>query len=319
MVELRDKKILLTGGKGFLGSYVYRTLIQSGVPEKNIKITLSKNDDLRDRAGCARAIKGNDVVIHCAGKIGGISYTLEHPGEVFYDNAAMALNMFEESRRANIEKLIFVGSACSYPRKIRVPYLEEDLWSGYPDEINATYGLAKKFALVQGQAYRKEYRLNSIHLLLANLYGPCDDFSLKYSHVIAALIRKAIDAVEQNKKEIIAWGTGKASRGFLYVEDAAEAIVLAAERYDQGEPINVGTDREITIKELAEVICGLAGFKGSIVWDHSKPDGQPRRCLNVSKAEKEFGFKAKTGLREGLKKTIDWYKANKGNLEQWIK
>lgn len=319
MIELKDKKILLTGGKGFLGSYVYEILLKKGIPKENITITSSKSTDLRDGNACAKAIKGKEIVIHCAGKIGGIRYTLDHPGEVFYDNASMALNIIEESRKAGVEKLIFTGTACEYPRKTGIPYMEEELWSGYPDEINATYGLAKRFALVHGQSYRKEYNFNCIHLLLANLYGPRDDFSIRYSHVIAALIMKAVQAVENGKDKIEVWGTGKASREFLFVEDAAEAIVLAAEKYDKGDPINVGTGSEITIKELAGLIGELAGFKGYIVWDASKPDGQPRRCLDISKAKREFGFEAKTGLREGLAKTIEWYKTNRDNIEQWIK
>jgi len=319
MTQLKNKKILLTGGKGFLGSYVYKKLIERGVPEENIIVTSSKTDDLRDRNICDRVVNGIDVVIHCAGKIGGIQYTLEHPGQAFYDNAAMALNIIEASRKANVEKLTFVGTACSYPRKVDIPYKEDELWSGYPDEINATYGLAKRFALVHGQSYRKEYGFNSVYLVLANLYGPCDDFSIKYSHVISALIRKAVDAVENNEKELIVWGTGNASREFLYVEDAAEAIILATEMYNKEEPVNVGNGKEITIKNLVKLICEIVGFEGKIVFDTSKPDGQPRRCLNVSKAEKEFGFRARTGLREGLKKTIEWYKANMGSIEQWIK
>lgn len=319
MIQLKNKRILLTGGKGFLGSYVFRKLIERGVSEESITVTSSKTDDLRNRNVCAKVVKGKDVVIHCAGKIGGIRYTLEHPGEVFYDNAAMALNIIEESCKSKVEKLTFVGTACSYPKQISLPYNEEAIWTGYPDEINATYGLAKRFALVHGQAYRQEYGFNSIHLLLANLYGPGDDFSLKYSHVIAALIRKALHAIENNEKEIVVWGTGNASREFLFVEDAAEAIILATERYNKPEPINVGTGKEISIKNLAELIGELVGFKGKIVWDTSKPDGQPRRCLDVSKAKKEFGFEAKTDIEEGLKKTIEWYNINRDNLEQWIK
>ena len=220
----------------------------------------------------------------------------------------MALNIIDESRKANVQKLTFIGTACSYPQKINLPYKEESLWSGYPDEINATYGLSKRLAIVLGQSYRQEYNLNSIHLLLANLYGIGDDFSLQYSHVIPALINKVIYAVQHKEKEIEVWGTGKASREFLYVEDAAEAIILATERYNKKEPVNVGNGKEITIKELIKLITELVGFKGSIKRDTSKPDGQTRRCLDVSKAKKEFGFEAKTNLLEGLKKTIEWYK-----------
>jgi len=315
MIQLKNKRILLTGGNGFLGTFVFKKLIDRGVPEKNITVPSSKTDDLRDKNICTKVINGNDIVLHCAGKIGGIQYTLEHPGESFYDNASMALNIIEESRKAKIEKLTFVGTACSYPKEIGLPYKEESLWDGYPDEINATYGLSKKMALVHGQSYRKEYGLNSIHLLLANLYGPCDNFDLKYSHVIPALIRKCINAIENNENNIVVWGTGKASREFLFVEDAAEAVVLATENYNEGAPINVGNSKEISMKELVSLITELTGFKGEIKWDISKPDGQPRRCLDVSKAKKEFGFEAKTSLREGLKKTIGWYITNKDKIK----
>lgn len=315
MINLKNREILLTGGNGFLGSHVLRKLIERGIPKKSITITFSQKDDLRDKEICTKLVRGKDIVIHCAGKVGGISYALAHPAEIFYDNAAMALNIIEESHKAKIEKLTFVGSACAYPKLISQPFKEESLWLGYPEEINATYGLAKRFALVQSQSYKKEYNFNSIHLILANLYGPGDDFSLEYSHVIPALIKKSIHAVDNNEKEIVVWGTGKASREFLYVEDAAEAIILATERYDKSEPVNVGNGKEILIKELVELITELVGFKGKIKWDTSKPDGQPRRCLDVSKAKKEFGFEAKTELRDGLKKTIEWYITNKDRIE----
>lgn len=311
MIQLKNKKILLTGGKGFLGSYVFRKLIERGVPKENITSTSSKSDDLRDKDVCARVVNGKDIVIHCAGRVGGIGYALEHPAEIFYDNIIMALNIIEESRKAKIEKLTFVGSACSYPKSIRQPFKEEDFWLGYPDEINATYGIAKRVALVQTQSYKKEYDFNSIHLILANLYGPGDDLSLEYSHVVSALIRKFISAMEKKQKEVIVWGTGNPTREFLFVEDAAEAIILATERYDKSEPINIGTGKEISIKELVKMIINIVGFKGNIKWDASKPDGQPRRCLDVSKAKKEFEFEAKTNLLEGLKKTIEWYRTNK--------
>ena len=319
MINLKNKKILLTGGKGFLGSYVFRKLIDRSVPVENITVTSSKKDDLRDKRVCSKVVKNKDIVIHCAGKVGGIGYALEHPAEIFYENAMMALNIIEASRKAKVEKLAFIGSACCYPRLISPPFNEEDIWLGYPDEINATYGIAKRVALVQAQSYRKEYNFNSIHLVLANLYGPADDFSVKNSHVIASLIRKSISAIKNKEKEIVVWGTGNPTREFLFVEDAAEAIVLATEKYDKSEPINVGTGKEISIKELVKLITGLVGFKGKIVWDASKPDGQPRRCLDISKAEKEFGFKARIDIKEGLKKTIEWYRSNRDKIEQWIK
>ena len=315
MLDLKNKKILLTGGRGFLGSYVFNKLIEMGVHDENITVTSSKVDDLRKQEVCARVVKGKDIVIHCAGKIGGIAYTFEHPAEVFYDNAIMALNMIEESRKAGIEKFTFIGTACSYPRLISQPFKEEDLWAGYPDEINATYGLAKRMALVQAQSYRKEYNFNSIYLILSNLYGPGDDFTLKYSHVIPALVRKTVSALEKKQKEIIVWGTGNISREFLFVEDAAEAIVLATEKYDKNDPVNIGSGEEIYIKDLVKLIMELVGFKGDVKWDTSRPDGQPRRSLDVSRARTEFFFKAKTSLREGIKKTIEWYTQNKEKIE----
>ena len=315
MINLKNKKILLTGGRGFLGSYVFNKLIKRGVANENITVTSSKADDLRKQEVCARVVNGKDIIIHCAGKIGGIAYTLDHPAEVFYDNAIMALNIIEESRKASIEKFTFIGTACSYPRQISQPFREEDLWAGYPDEINATYGLSKRMALVQAQSYRKEYNFNSIYLILSNLYGPGDDFTLKYSHVIPALVRKAVSALEKKQKEIVVWGTGNISREFIFVEDAAEAIVLATERYDKSDPVNIGSGEEIYIKDLVKLIIELVGFDGKIKWDTSKPDGQPRRSLDVSRARTEFFFEAKTSLIEGIKKTIKWYIQNKEKIE----
>jgi len=311
MIDLRAKKILLTGGHGFLGSFVLEKLKQRRIPEKNITLTNSKQHDLRIKEVCEKVVRNHQIVIHCAGKIGGIKYTLEHPAESFYHNSVMALNIIEASRKANVEKLAFVGTACSYPKEVGIPYREDELWTGYPDEINATYGLSKRFALVQQQAYKKEYGLNSVHLLLANLYGPKDDFTLNYSHVIAALIKKSIKAADSSEKELVVWGTGNASREFLYVEDAAEAIILATEKYEKIEPVNIGNGQEISIRELVGLITELTGFKGKITWDTSKPDGQPRRCLDVSRAKNEFGFVAKVSIKEGLQKTIEWYKKNK--------
>lgn len=311
MINLKNKKILLTGATGFLGSFVMDNLLSRGVNGKNIRVTTSKKHDLRMMPVCEKVVKGVNIVIHCAGKVGGIGYALRHPAEIFYDNAAMSLNILEASRKEGVEKVTIIGSACAYPRNTQVPYTENHLWDGYPDKINATYGLAKRLALVQQQSYREEYSFNSVHLVLANLYGPRDDFSIENSHVIPALIRKSMNAVDSNEKELVVWGTGKASREFLYVEDAAEAIILATEKYGKTEPVNIGNGREVLIKELVSLIAELTGFKGKITWDTSKPDGQPRRCLDVSRAKKEFGFAAKVGIKEGLQKTIEWYKKNK--------
>jgi GDP-L-fucose synthase len=250
-------------------------------------------------------------VIHLAAKVGGIGANMENPGKFFYDNLMMGIQMIEVGRQSGIEKFLALATICSYPKFTPVPFKEENLWDGYPEETNAPYGLAKKMLLVQSQAYRQQYDFNSICLFPINLYGPRDNFDLESSHVIPALIKKCVDAINNNEDEIVAWGTGKASREFLYVEDAAEAIILATERYDKSDPINIGAGFEITIKDLVELIVKLTGFKGKIVWDASKPDGQPRRMLDTSKAEREFGFKAKTSFEEGLRKTIEWYRESK--------
>ncbi|HII94518.1 MAG TPA: GDP-L-fucose synthase [Candidatus Methanofastidiosum sp.] len=302
------KKVLVTGGAGFLGSYVVDNLEKKGV--KDITIPRSYLHDLRVRENNNKMVKGKDIVIHLAVKGGGIGFNLKYPGAIFFDNLMMNTQLMEEARLANIQKFVAIGTVCSYPKFTPVPFKEENLWNGYPEETNAPYGLAKKMMLVQSQAYRQQYGFNSITLLMANLYGPKDNFDLESSHVIPALIRKFVDANENNKKEVEVWGTGEASREFLYVEDAAEAILLAAEKYNKSEPVNIGAGFEIKIKDLVELIAGIAEFDGEIKWDTSKPDGQPRRCLDVNRAKKEFGFEAKVDLREGLKKTIDWYKTN---------
>jgi len=249
-----------------------------------------------------------DIVIHLAAVVGGIGANRNNPGKFFYDNLMMSVQTMEIGRQAGIEKFIAIGTICAYPKLTPVPFKEEDLWNGYPEETNAPYGLAKKMLLVQAQAYRQQYRFNAIYLLLVNLYGPGDNFDPKSSHVIPALIKKCFDAIKENKTEIVVWGNGKATREFLYVEDCAEAIVLAAEKYNKPFPVNIGAGFEISIKDLIDLIAELSGFKGKIVWDTSKPNGQPRRCLDTSKAEKEFGFKTKTRFEEGLKKTIEWYR-----------
>jgi len=305
----KDKKILITGGNGFLGRHLVNKLLQKGIKRENIFTPTFNECDLRKMENCLRAVKGKDIVIHLAAVVGGIGFNRQHPGKCFFDNALMALNIIEAARLEKVEKIIGIGSVCAYPKdNIRIPFKEEDLWNGYPEETNAPYGLAKRFMLVQSQAYRKEYGLNAIHLLMVNLYGPGDNFNPDTSHVIPALIRKVDEAKKQGRKYIEAWGTGKPTREFFYVEDAAEGIILAAEKYNKAEPVNLGSGKEISIKDLAELICKLMGFKGEIRWDTSKPDGQPRRLFDHSRAEREFGFKAKTDFEQGLKKTIEWYK-----------
>lgn len=308
-MDLKNKRIVLTGASGFLGSHIFKRLIDSGAKTYQIYTPRSKSLDLRNREDCQKLMEDNkpDIVIHAAGFVGGIGLNREQPAKMTYDNLIMGVELIEASYRARIEKLVIIGTICSYPKLTPVPFKEENLWNGYPEETNAPYGLAKKMLLVQSQAYRQQYGFNSIYLLSVNLYGPRDHFDPEKSHVIPALIKKIADAKKNRQDYIEIWGTGKASREFLYVEDAAEAIVLATEKYNGSEPVNVGAGFEITIKELVEKICNIMNFNGSIRWDSTKPDGQPRRCLDVSRAEKEFGFKAKTNFEDGLKKTIDWY------------
>jgi len=306
----KEKKILITGGYGFLGSHVVKILSELKKPHDELILFHRKDFDLRKEGEVRKLFeihKNIEIVIHLAADVGGIGYNRMFPGKVFYNNLMMNTLIMEYSRIYGVKKFVGVGSVCSYPKFAFVPFREEKLWDGYPEETNAPYGFTKKMMLVQGQAYRQQFGFNAIHLLMINLYGPGDNFDQENSHVIAGLIRKFCEAQIRNDGKVILWGTGKASREFLYVEDAAEAIVLATEKYNKPEPINIGAGFEIKIKDLAELIAKLTGFKGKIVWDTSKPDGQPRRCLDVSKAEKEFGFKAKTSLEEGLKKTIHWF------------
>jgi GDP-L-fucose synthase len=309
-MELAGKKILVTGGNGFLGSRVVATLIAHGVPRENIFTPHSAELDLLKKEDCEKAVAGQNVVIHLAAVVGGIGANREHPGKFFYENLMMGVQLMEASRLAGVEKFVAIGTVCAYPKFTPVPFKEDDIWNGYPEETNAPYGLAKKMLLVQSQAYRQEYGFHGIYLLPVNLYGPNDNFDPASSHVIPALIKKVYDAKKANVPYIEAWGTGSASREFLYVDDAAEGIVLATEKYDKPEPVNLGSGMEITIKDLTETICRLMAYPGEIHWDPTKPDGQPRRMLDVSRAEKEFGFKAKTGFEEGLKKTIEWYAVN---------
>jgi len=315
-----DKQILVTGGAGFLGSFVVEKLMERGVVRESIKVPRSSDTDLRRWENCVKVVEGMDVVIHLAGRVGGIGFNRENPGTLFYDNIMMGVQLMEAARGAGVEKFVTVGTVCAYPKFTPLPFKEKDLWNGYPEETNAPYGLAKKMLLVQSQAYRQQYGFNAIYLLPVNLYGPRDNFDPESSHVIPALIRKCIDAVGTNNlpstsdlkpPSITVWGTGNATREFLYVEDAAEGILLAAERYNKSDPVNLGAGFEISIKDLVHLIVKLTRFNGEIVWDASKPDGQPRRVLDVTSAEKEFGFRAKVGLEEGLRKTIEWYLSTK--------
>lgn len=305
---LKTKQILVTGGAGFLGSHVVRKLREKGY--SNIFVPRSREYDLVDIEGVKRIYRDAkpDVVIHLAAKVGGIGANLKNPGKFFYENLIMGIQMIEEGRSCGIEKFVAVGTVCSYPEYTQVPFKEEDLWNGYPEQTNAPYGLAKKMLLVQLQSYSKQYGFNGIFLLPANLYGPGDNFDLETSHVIPAVIKKCFDAVRDRKNEIVLWGTGNATREFLYVEDCAEAIILAMERYEESEPVNIGTGKEISIKDIVNLIAKLTGFRGRVLWDTSKPDGQPRRLLDVSKAKEKFGFVAKTILEDGLRRTIEWYR-----------
>ena len=304
---LKNKKIIVTGGAGFLGKFVVKKLEERGF--SNIFVPVIEEYDLRKLNDIKRLYKevSADIVIHLAAIVGGIGANRENPGSFFYDNLIMGIQLMEEARLSGIEKFVALGTICAYPKFTPVPFKEENLWNGYPEETNAPYGLAKKMLLVQSQAYRKQYNFNSIYLLPVNLYGPGDNFDPKSSHVIPALIKKFYEAKINNLDEVIVWGTGNATREFLYVEDCAEAIVLATEKYNKPEPVNIGAGFEISIKDLANKIKDIIGFNGKIVWDKTKPDGQPRRCLDTTRAEKEFGFKAKTNFEEGLKKTIEWY------------
>jgi GDP-L-fucose synthase len=298
---------MVTGGGGFLGGAVVRRLQQAGATE--IFVPRSRDYDLRERDGVDRALATGrpDLVIHLAAVVGGIGANRENPGRFFYENAMMGIELMEQARLAGVGKFVQIGTVCSYPKFTPVPFREDSLWNGYPEETNAPYGLAKKMLLVQGQAYRQQYGFDVIHLIPVNLYGPGDNFDPSSSHVIPALIKKCIDARDAAMDHIEVWGTGAASREFLYVDDAAEGIVLAAERYDGAEPVNLGVGREITIRQLVELIARLTRFAGEIRWDPSKPDGQPRRALDTSRAREQFGFVAATDFEEGLRRTIGWY------------
>jgi GDP-L-fucose synthase len=308
---LKNKRITVTGGKGFLGNHLLKKLKDRGC--SNIAIADRPEYDLTDINDIRRMYEETkpQIVIHLAAKVGGIGFNQEKPAELFYDNLIMGAQLLHEAYLRNIEKFVALGTICAYPKYTPVPFKEEEIWNGYPEETNAPYGLAKKMMLVQSQAYRQQYGFNSIFLLPVNLYGPGDNFDPRSSHVIPALIKKCFDAIDSNSDTLEVWGTGAATREFFYVEDAAEAICMATDSYSKSEPVNIGAGFEISIREITELIAKLTGFHGKIIWDKSKPDGQPRRMLDTSKASKEFMFTANTNLTNGLIKTIDWYKENR--------
>ena len=311
MNDLRGKRILVTGGRGFLGGHIVDRLYRAGCTQ--VIAPPRAEYDLTEGASIERlfASQKPEIVIHAAAAVGGIGANRRNPGYFFFANAMMGIQLIEAARRHEAEKIVVLGTICSYPRITPVPFREDDLWNGYPEEVTAPYGIAKKALLVQCQAYREQYGMNAIFLLPVNLYGPRDHFDLENSHVVPAMIRKCVEAKERGEKEVVLWGDGSATREFLYAEDAADGIVRATECYDKPEPVNLGSGSEISIKELAEKIAGVIEFSGSIVWDSGKPNGQPRRCLDVSMAEREFGFRASTSLEEGLRRTISWYLANR--------
>ena len=302
-----DHPILITGGAGFLGSAVVKALTEHGFTR--LFIPRKAEYDLTREPEVVRLYRDTQprVVVHLAAVVGGIGANQQNPGRFFYENLLMGTFVMEHARLSGVDKFVAIGTICAYPKFAPIPFQEEDLWDGYPEETNAPYGLAKKMLLVQAQAYRDQYGFNAIYLLPVNLYGPRDNFDPASSHVIPALIKKCCDAITTGRREIIVWGTGKATREFLYVEDAAEGIVLATERYDKPEAVNLGAGFEVSIYDLVHLIARLTGFTGIITWDTTKPDGQPRRCLDTSRAEREFGFKARTPLEEGLRRTIEWY------------
>jgi len=313
-MTLAGKRVCVTGGAGFLGSCVAERLRQRGA---EVFVPRRREYDLTTPSGIDRMFRDArpEVLFHLAAVVGGIGANRENPGRFFYENAIMGIQLIEAARLANVEKTIVAGTICSYPKFAPVPFREETLWDGYPEETNAPYGIAKKALLVQCQAYRRQYGMNAVFLMPVNLYGPRDNFDLHSSHVIPALIRKCVEARQKGLRELVCWGDGSPTREFLYVEDAAEAFVLAAERYDGEEPVNIGSGEEISIRDLVQKIADLTGFSGQIVWDTGKPNGQPRRRLDVSRAWERFGFRAQTSLDEGLRKTIRWYCEHAAALE----
>ncbi|MFQ4146756.1 GDP-L-fucose synthase [Chlorogloeopsis sp. ULAP02] len=309
-LELNNKRILVTGGSGFLGRQVIDCLVKAGANREKITVPRSRDCDLRLMENCQRAVDQQDIVIHLAAHVGGIGLNREKPAELFYDNLMMGTQLIHAAYQAVVEKFICIGTICAYPKFTPVPFNEDNLWNGYPEETNAPYGVAKKALLVQLQAYRQQYGFNGIYLLPVNLYGPEDNFDPRSSHVIPALIRKVHDAQIKGDKKISVWGDGSPTREFLYSEDAARGIVMGSQFYNDPEPVNLGTGYEISIRDLINLICELMEFDGEIVWETDKPNGQPRRCLNTQRAEKAFGFTAQVDLKKGLKNTIDWWRQN---------
>ena len=310
MSSWSGKRVTVTGGRGFLGRPLVRMLTEAGA---DVATFASADYDLTKQEQVARMYRElkPEIVIHLAARVGGIGANQNNPGRFFYDNAIMGMELMEQGRKAGVAKFVQIGTVCAYPKFAPVPFSEDELWNGYPEETNAPYGIAKKALLVQAQAYRQQYGFNAIYVIPVNLYGPGDNFDLTTSHVIPALIRKCIEAQQSGAHSVVVWGTGKPTREFLYVDDAARGIMLAAERYDKPEPVNLGTSEEISIRDLVTLVAELTGFEGEIVYDESRPDGQPRRKLNIERAKREFGFVAQTPFREGLRRTIDWFTAHR--------
>ncbi|MBW4678929.1 MAG: GDP-L-fucose synthase [Microcoleus vaginatus WJT46-NPBG5] len=307
-LELKDKRILVTGGAGFLGRQVIDQLVKAGADAQKITVPRSREYDLCSMDACQRVVQQQDIIVHLAAHVGGIGLNREKPAQLFYDNLMMGTQLIHSAYQAGVEKFICVGTICAYPKFTPVPFKEDDLWNGYPEETNAPYGVAKKALLVQLQAYRQQYNFNGIYLLPVNLYGPEDNFDPSSSHVIPALIRKVYEAQQRGDKQLPAWGDGTPSREFLYSTDAARGIVMATQKYNDPDPVNLGTGYEITIRDLVELICELMEFKGEIIWETDQPNGQPRRCLDTERAKQAFGFTAEVEFKEGLKNTIDWYR-----------
>jgi len=307
-LDLTNKRILVTGGAGFVGRQVVAQLLQSGADPNKIMIPRSQEYNLCTLEACQKVVQGQDIVIHLAAHVGGIGLNLVKPAELFYDNLMMGTQLIESAYRAGVEKFVCVGTICAYPKFTPVPFKEDNLWEGYPEETNAPYGIAKKALLVQLQSYRQQYGFNGIYLLPVNLYGPEDNFNPKSSHVIPALVHKVYEAQKRGDKTLPVWGDGSPTREFLYSTDAARGIVMATQLYNQPDPVNLGTNHEVTIKDLVETICELMEFQGEIIWETDKPNGQPRRCLDTTRAKEKFGFVAEVGFKEGLKNTINWYR-----------